>query len=366
MSALQKSNWSATRVASTLDIRYPIIQGPFGNGLSSVGLVAAVNNAGGLGSFGLAGFEPERYAEIGASIRALTSAPFALNLWVPHYVEKEQRIDRAMFERAIRHLAPVYADLGAPLPTWEEIDVPPMPSFDVMAEALLQVGPPVASFIYGVPSGSLLLELRRRGIVSMGTATNVMEGEALDAANVDVIIASGSDAGGHRSSFLRSAAESLTTSALVQQLAARTNAPVVAAGGIVDGRGMASAMMLGAEGVQIGTAFLATHESAAPEAHKTAMTAPGQRSTILTTVFSGRPARALVNRFVQEIGMHEQDMLPYPWQHLMTQPLRLAAAAQGRTEWMSLWSGQNVPLVARKPAATLMQELVADVAARSN
>jgi nitronate monooxygenase len=315
-------------------MKHPIIQGPFGNGLSSVELVAAVNKAGGLGSFGLAGFTPDRILDVASRIRALTDAPFALNLWVP--------------------LA------GESVPTWEDVEKNPPPSFDAQVEALLEARPPVASFVFGIPPAPLVRELRRLDITTIGTATNVVEGEALDAAELDVIVASGSEAGGHRSSFLRSPAESLTTSALVRQLAGRLKAPVVAAGGIVDDRTTAAAMLLGAEGVQVGTAFLATHESGAPEAHKAALVAPGERSTVLTTAFTGRAARALVNGFVREIGAHEEDILPFPWQHLVTRPLRLAATAQGRPEWMSLWASQNVPLVARRPAAELMEMLVND------
>ena len=349
---------AANRVSQRLGIRHPIIQGPFGNGLSSAELVAAVNNAGGLGSFGLAGFAPDAILEIGRKIRALTNGPFALNLWVPLPGQEETALERAAFERAVARLAPLFADVGEPVPSWEDVAKNPLPSFDAQAQALLEVRPPVASFVFGVPPAALLRELRRLGIATIGTATNVVEGEALDASKMDLIVASGVEAGGHRASFLRSAEESLTTSVLVRQLSGRVSAPVIAAGGIVDGRTVAAAMLLGAEGAQVGTAFLATNESGAPEAHKAALVASGERSTVLTSAFTGRAARSLVNRFAREVGAQDADILPFPWQHLLTRPLRLAATRQQNTEWMSLWAGQNVPLVTRRSAAELMDLLV--------
>jgi len=351
---------TSTRVSERLSIRHPIIQGPFGNGLSSAELVAAVNRAGGLGSFGLAGFTADGIVDVAKKIRALTDAPFALNIWVPLSGEEETRLDLSAFERALRRLAPLYADVGASLPTFEEIERSRPPSFVEQSRALLQVRPPVASFVFGIPPAPFLRELKDAGITTIGTATNAAEGEALDAAGLDLIVASGMEAGGHRSSFLKSPAESLSTSALVRQLSGRVAAPVIAGGGIVDARTVAAAMILGAEGVQVGTAFLATHESGAPEAHKAALVAPGERSTVLTTAFTGRAARSLVNGFAREIGAHADDVLPFPWQHVLTRPLRAAATAQGRAELMSLWAGQNTPLVARRSAAELMALLVTD------
>jgi nitronate monooxygenase len=352
-------------VSERLGLRYPVVQGPFGHGMSSAKLVAAVNHAGGLGSFGLAGFMPEKILEIGAEIRSLTDGPFALNLWVPLADEQPIAVDRGAFERTVRRLGPLYAEVGALPPVWEELTTDFEPAFDAQAEAMLAVRPPVASFVFGVPPAPLLRELRRRGTATLGTATNVVEGKALDAAGIDIIVASGSDAGGHRAAFLRPAAESLTTSALVQQLAGQVSVPIVAAGGIVDNHSVAAAMLLGAEGVQVGTAFLATHESGAPEAYKAALVAPVERSTVLTTGFTGRAARALANHVVREIAAHQEDILPYPWQHFATRPIRMAAGLEGRSDWMSLWAGQNVPLVARRSAAELMALLGDNASVRS-
>lgn len=346
-----------TRVSERLGVRHPIIQGPFGHGFSSAKLVAAVNRAGGLGSFGLAGAPPEQILEIGSGIRSLTDGPFALNLWLPvggHPLPP----DRGVFERTVRRLAPLYEEVGGDPPRWDDLAAEHEPSFDAQVEALLAVRPPAVSFVFGVPPAGLLRELRRLGITTLAAATNVVEGRALEAAGIDIIVASGSDAGGHRYAFLRPETHSLTTSALVRQLAGQVSAPIVAAGGIVDHRSVASAMLLGAEGVQVGTAFLATHESGASEAYKAALVAPVERSTVLTTAFTGRAARALANRIVREIDAHPENILPYPWQYVATRPIREAAGLAGNVECMSLWAGQNVPLVERRPVAELMTRLV--------
>ncbi|HSQ32765.1 MAG TPA: nitronate monooxygenase [Gemmatimonadaceae bacterium] len=355
---------STTRVSERLGLRYPIIQGPFGHGFSSAKLIAAVNQAGGLGSFGLAGIAPERIFEIGTEIRSLTSGPFALNLWLPvggHPLPP----DRGAFERAVRRLTPLYHEVGADPPRWDDLAAHPEPSFEAQVEALLAVRPPIVSFVFGVPPAGLLRELRRLGIATLAAATNVVEGRALEAAGIDVIVASGSDAGGHRYAFLRPETHSLTTSALVRQLAGQVSAPIIAAGGIVDSRSVASAMLLGAEGVQVGTGFLATHESGASDAYKAALVAPVERSTVLTTAFTGRAARALANRIVREIDAHPENILPYPWQYVATRPIRVAAALAGNVEFMSLWAGQNVPLVERQSAAELMTRLIGHTVLRS-
>jgi nitronate monooxygenase len=195
----------------------------------------------------------------------------------------------------------------------------------------------------------------------MGTATNVAEAVALDAAGVDVIVASGIEAGGHRASFLRPVAEALAVSALVPQVVDRVRVPVVAAGGIADGRGAVAAMVLGAQGVQVGTAFLASPESGASPPHKKALVEGTERSTMLTRAYTGRYARGLVNQGMRDLLRHEPVLPSYPWQGRMMAPLTRAAAKAGNPELMALWAGQNVPLVSLRPAAELMAFLVADI-----
>lgn len=230
--------------------------------------------------------------------------------------------------------------------------------FDDQAAALLDARPPVFSFVFGVPPDDMLAEARRRGIVTMGTATTVDEAVALDAAGVDVVIASGSDAGGHRGAFLAPVGESLVgTFSLVPQVVDAVSVPVVAAGGIADRRGMAAALALGADGVQVGTGFLMTAESAASRAHKDALAGPSAQTTVLTAAFSGRPARAIPNRLSRELAAQEAERPPYPIQAALTAGLRAAAAERGIPDFLNLWSGQAARLARPRTAQEYLDEL---------
>lgn len=346
-----------TRVTERLKIKHPIIQGPFGGGLSSSKLAAAAANAGGLGSFGAHHLSAEAIKEIAADIRKLTTSPFALNLWIPVEGERSQRLSRAQFQVNVDRLKPYYQELGLPAPAFTEKF---SPDFDEQVEALLEAKPNAFSFIYGVPAAEILKACRQRNIVTLGTATNVDEALALEEAGVDIIVASGSEAGGHRASFLRHPEESPAGSALVPQVVDRVKIPVVAAGGIADGRGVVSALAWGADGVQVGTAFLACEESNACPAHREALRNESARYTALTKVFSGRYARGVKNRFMVEMREHENELPPYPIHNWFTQPVRQAAAKAGKADLLALWSGQNAPLIRHAKAAELMRFLLED------
>jgi len=348
-----------TRLTERLGIRSPIVQGAFGGGLSTPELVAAVANSGGLGSFGVQGLEPDQIEETARAIRRLTQGPFALNLWVPLAGDLAAPT-QASYDATMARLRPFFAELALEPPSLEEVLQAVAPRFEQQLDAVLRSRPPVFSFIFGIPPAEMLRECKRLGIVTLGTATNLAEGEALDAAGVDMIVASGSEAGGHRASFLRPVAEALATSALVPQVVDRVQVPVIAAGGIADGRGIVAAFALGAEGVQVGTAFLASEESGATPAHKQALVKPGDRSTMLTRAFTGRYARGLVNRFMREMSPYDSEFPAYPWQNLMTLPLRRAAARAGLAELLPLWAGQNVTLVRARKAAEVMDFLRTD------
>jgi nitronate monooxygenase len=217
----------------------------------------------------------------------------------------------------------------------------------------------VFSFVFGVPDAAILAECRTRGVVTMGTATTVAEAVALDDAGVDVVIASGFEAGGHRASFLAPAESSLTGSlALVPQVVDAVKAPVVAAGGIADGRGVAAALVLGAAGVQVGTAFLACEESNAAPAHREAVLAAKSGGTLLTRAFSGRLARGLRNRLADHLAP-VKDPLPYPVQGDLLAPLRREALARNRADLLSLWAGQAAPLVRHRRAQDVFAALLA-------
>jgi nitronate monooxygenase len=213
----------------------------------------------------------------------------------------------------------------------------------------------------GIPPTSVLEEARRRGIVTIGTATTVDEAVALESAGVDAVVASGSDAGGHRGAFLRPVHESLVGAfSLIPQVADAVTIPVIAAGGIADARGVVAALTLGADGVQIGTAFLASDESAASPVHKRALHSPEARATVLTRVFTGRLARGIPNRFQSEMAAYEDDLPPYPIQSALTQSLRSAANERGIHDYVHLWAGQAAPLTTPRSAADLMASLVAE------
>ncbi|TDC65946.1 2-nitropropane dioxygenase [Micromonospora sp. KC207] len=327
------------RLTRLLGTELPIIQGPFGGGLSSVALAAAVSGAGGLGSFGAHHLDPDAITALVAELKAALpgNRPFNVNLWVPHPQESTLRPTPADFER----LGPLYDRLGVPAPT----SYTPPPTFDDQMNALLAAHPPVISLVMGTPSAAVVAEARRRGIVMIGTATTVDEAVAVEAAGLDAVVASGSDAGGHRGAFLRPVAESLVgTFSLVPQVVDAVDIPVIAAGGIADHRGVTAALALGAEGVQIGTGFLATTQSGASPVHKAALTSPDARITVLTRLFSGRHARAIINPLIRELTAEEANVPEYPVQNALMQPLRRAAAARDDPRYVNLWAGQAAPL----------------------
>jgi len=348
--------WNQTRVSELLGIRYPIIQGPFGGGLSTIQLTAVVSNAGGMGSFGAHHLAPTQIKETVAAIRGLTARPFAINLWIPLPGEAELRLRPDEFAANVSRLKPYYDALGLREPEFRETF---NPRFDDQIEAVLEARPPVLSVVFGIPSREILSALRQRAIKTIGAATTVDEACALEEAGVDLIVASGSDAGGHRPSFLESAEKSLTgTFALIPQVVDAIDTPIVAAGGIGDGRGVVAALVLGAEGAQVGTAFLATHESGASEAHKAELASESARHTALTRVFSGRLARRIRNRFIEEMSSREVELPPYPIQNWFTRSIRAAADHGGRAEYLPLWAGQSAALGHRRPAAATFAGLV--------
>ncbi len=349
--------WSDTPFTRLFDRRYPIVQGPFGGGLSSPRLTATVSNAGGLGSFGAQGMTPDRIRAVVGEIRALTTAPFAVNLWVSTADARAEDVSPADREAAVAVLAPLFATLGIAAPAFPP---PADPTFEDQVDALIAVRPPIVSFIFGVPSSSVLDRCRSLGIRTLGTATTVDEARALDAAGLDAIVATGAEAGGHRPSFLRSAEASLMgTIALVPQVADAVRAPVVAAGGIADGRGIVAALALGAHAVQIGTAFLACDESNAHPAHRAALrNAARGDGTLLTRGFTGRLGRGLRNALADALASPSIARLPYPFQGHLVAALKQAALAQGRVDLVPFWGGQSAPLIAHTTAHTLFASLV--------
>jgi nitronate monooxygenase len=352
------TSWTKNRLTSRLGVQYPIIQGPLG-GLSSQRLTAAVSNYGGLGSFGAHGFKPEAIRGIIREIRGLTPKPFAMNLWVSMEDEGAPASTEEAFDRGLAPLAKHIESVGGSKPSYRPYE--PI-RFDDQAQALLDEGITVFSFIYGIPSKQVLDEFRRKKIALIGTATTVDEAIALEQAGVDVIAASGFEAGGHRGSFLQAAEDSLTgTMALVPQVVNAVQLPVVAAGGIGDTRGILAAFALGAEGVQMGTAFLACEESGASALHRKAILSGQAKQTALTRGFTGRLARGIKNRLLDELNQKDVEILPYPLQRALVRHLSIPAEKAGRPELLPLWAGQSADLTRMSNVRTLLDTLVREV-----
>jgi nitronate monooxygenase len=350
--------WNENRLTAKLGIDYPIIQGPLG-GLSSQRLTAAVSNFGGLGSFGAHGLTPEAIKDVIAQIRSLTSKPFAMNLWVSMEDEGARTSDENAFNRSLAPLAGHIAALGAPRPAYTPY---PTTRFEDQARVLLDANLPVFSFIYGVPPREILEECRTKGIVTIGTATTPDEAAVLQDAGVDAIVASGLEAGGHRGSFLRVPEDSLTgTFSLVPQIADRVNVPVIAAGGIADARGVVAALVLGAEAVQMGTVFLACEESGASSLHRQALRKKEAGHTALTKGFTGRLARGIHNRLLEELNQAGTAILPYPLQRRLVRNLAISAEAAGRSDLLPLWAGQSANLSACTDVLAFLTSLVEKV-----
>jgi len=344
-------------VQDLFGIDAPIVLGPFG-GLSSIELTAAVSDAGGLGSYGLYGYSADRISDTIAALRSATPRPFAVNVWLPTGDEvAPPDVDLAP---AIAAVAPLYHDLGLPRPT------PPaefLPDIDAQLTAILDAAPAVLSVVFGVPSPHVIAAAHSRGIRVVGTATTVAEAVALAEGGVDAVIASGAEAAGHRVSFLRAAEDSLVgTFALVPQVVDAVDLPVIAAGGIADRRGVAAAFALGASGVQVGTAFLRTRQSAATEQHRRAIAAAADSDTVLTRAMSGRLARGIPNRAMRAIET-AGVIAPFPAQNWLTGGFRAEAGRRGDGDLVSLWAGQASALASREEAADVFAELAAGLPA---
>ena len=359
-SVSSSGQWNKTRISSSLAIEYPIVQGPLG-GLSTQRLTATVSNFGGLGSFGAHGLSPAAIGDVIAEIRALTQKPFAINLWVSMEDEGAFTSGSEAFARSLAPLAGHIQALGGVLPTFQ----PYVPiKFEEQARVLLDAKVPAFSFIFGIPPKEILDECRAQGILTIGAATTVDEAIVLEQAGVDVIAASGFEAGGHRGSFLRAAEESLTgTFSLVPQVADAVSVPVVAAGGIADARGIVAAFALGAEGVQIGSAFLACEESGASVHHRNALLSGHARRTGLTRGFTGRLARGIHNQLLEELNRPGVQILPYPLQRGLVRNLSIPAEKAAKTELLPLWAGQSANLCRQSDAKKLLQTLVSEVSA---
>lgn len=350
--------WTRTRVSSRLGIELPIIQGPLG-GLSTQVLAATVSNFGGLGSFGAHGLTPSAIRDVIAEIRALTAKPFAMNLWVSMEDEGARTAGADAFSRSLAPLAGHIRALGGTLPDYK----PYVPvRFEDQVRVLLDANVPAFSFIAGIPQREILEECRAKSIVTIGTATTPNEAIALEQAGIDLIVASGFEAGGHRGSFLLRAEESLTgTFSLIPLVTDAVSIPVIAAGGIGDARGIVAALALGAEGAQIGTAFLACELSGASPVHRNAILSGNTRRTGLTRGFTGRLARGIHNQLMADLNRPGVEILPYPLQRHLVKNLTALAEKAANPDFLQLWSGQSLSLSHETDVNRLLRMIVSDV-----
>lgn len=341
-----------------LKLSIPLIQAPMA-GVSTPTLAAAVSDAGGLGSIGVGATNAEGARAVIAEVRERTKRPFNVNLFVHAPATADQKREAEW----LNWLRPLFLEFDAEPPvSLREIYKSFLEDTEMLA-MLLEAAPPVVSFHFGLPSDEVLSALRARNVLLLATVTSLDEARMAEAAGIDVLVAQGIEAGGHRGVFDQSHHDAaLGTMALTRLLVLKSGLPVVAAGGIMDGAGIAAALDLGAVAAQLGTAFIACPESAADYAYRAALMGQGAYHTTMTSLISGRPARALANRFTalaRQVGKPRQP--EYPIAYDAGKALHAAAKAKGEHGFGAQWAGQGAPLARAMPAAELAKTLQAEL-----
>lgn len=344
-----------TEICRIFNVKYPIFLAGMAGVPGMPRLAAAVSNAGGLGTLGAAYMTPAAIREAIREIRGLTKAPFGVNLFVTRLEDDTSRIQDVQ-----RVLDPMRAELGIAQTTDGIVHTPDL--IQEQIEVLLEEKVPVISTAFGLLPEVYRERAKSSGIRIVAMVTSVKEALQAEQAGCDAVVAQGSEAGGHRGTF--DIAEhpmgvNIGTMALVPQIADHVRIPVIAAGGIMDGRGLVAALALGAQGVQMGTRFLTAVESGAHKVYKEALLASQEESTTLTKAFSGRPARGIANRFIARWNSSGVEPLPFPTQNTITRDIRNAAAEQSNPEYMSLWAGQGTRMLKDgKSAEEILKEIV--------
>lgn len=349
------AGWPDRRFLDIAGIEFPIIQAPMAGAQGSA-MTIAVCEAGGLGSLPCAMLGPEQVRSELTAIRRQTSRPVNLNF----FCHRAPKYDAGRERRWRDRLAAYYAEFGID-PGASPAAPNRLPFDDTMCEAVERLNPEIVSFHFGLPERELLERVRVTGAKILCSATTVEEARWLANRGCDAIIAQGYEAGGHRGMFLATdAAAQVGTMSLVPQIVDAVRVPVIAAGGIADGRGIRAALALGASAVQIGTAYLFCPEATISTAHRKALRAVRDDSTVLTNVFTGRPARGIVNRIVREIGPMSELTPEFPLALGAVAPLRTAAENVGSDDFVPLWSGQSARLGRELPAGELTRLLAAE------
>ncbi|RAM64699.1 2-nitropropane dioxygenase [Herbaspirillum rubrisubalbicans] len=331
----------STSLLQRLGLAHPIIQAPMA-GSSTVAMAAAASNAGALGSLALGAASVAQARQALAQLNALTEKPFNVNFFCHQPAVLDAARDAAWIQHLQAHLDEFGGSISLPL---KEI----YPSFIVdtdMQQLMLEQPPAVVSFHFGLPDATLIQALKKAGVFLLATATNLEEARQIEAAGIDAIVAQGFEAGGHRGIFDEHRDEAIGTFALVRLLAQHSRLPIIAAGGIMDGQGIAAALQLGAQAVQLGTAFLLTRESAANAAYRNLLKSSRAQHTRVTAAISGRRARGIVNRFMEEIDISAAPAIPaYPAAYDAGKQLNALASAREVHEFGAHWAGQGAALI---------------------
>ncbi|WP_028403441.1 NAD(P)H-dependent flavin oxidoreductase [Ectobacillus panaciterrae] len=344
-----------TELCRIFNIRYPIFLAGMAGVPGMVKLAAAVSNAGGLGTLGAAYMTPEDLRKAIREIRQLTQEPFGVNLFSTRVSDNNMRIKEVQHE-----LNKMRDELGLAQASGESASSPNY--FEEQFAVLLEENVPVISTAFGLLPETLMQQAKSAGIKIVAMVTTVNEAIKAEQAGCDAIVAQGSEAGGHRGTFdisNHSMGANIGVMALVPQIVDHVQIPVIAAGGIMDGRGLVAALALGAQGIQMGTRFLTALESGAHESYKDALLKSTEESTIITKVFSGRPARGIVNKFIKHWDASDVEPLPFPTQNTITRDIRNASSKQNNAEYMSLWAGQGTRMLTdRQKAEDIVTEIL--------
>ena len=348
--------WPDRRLLDLLKIEIPIIQAPMA-GSDSVALARSVASTGALGSLACALLSPDQVSEAVRALREAMTRPFNLNF----FCHRMDAPDRAAKEKWKSFLRPHYQRLGLDIESVGETRLR-LPFNEEMCEVVEEMRPEVVSFHFGLPSANLVERLKTVGIKILSSATSVREAIWLESRGCDAIIAQGLEAGGHRGMFLETnVATQVGLFALLPQIADAVSVPVIAAGGIADARGVRAALALGASGVQLGTAYLFCPEANTSPLYRRALEQAGDNGTAVTNLFSGGPARGILNRFLQESGPISDAAPAFPYAATLVAPLRTASEKTGALDYMQLWSGQAAGLAKSVPADQFTSRLAADV-----
>ncbi len=341
-----------SKLNALLGLKWPLIQAPMAGGPSTPEFAAAASNAGVLGSLGLAYLSAAEIEKAIKRTQALTQRPFAVNLFAPAAMPtlNEKQVGEALSATRIYR-----KELILPDPVFK----PPFhESFEEQIATVIKCKPAVFSFTFGLVDKHIIKECHQNHMITVGTATNLEEGIALQESGVDAVVAQGAEAGGHSGMFLaKHPNQLLGTMALTRILALGLHIPVISSGGIMDGQGITAALILGAQAVQLGTAFLLCDEAGTSPAYREELGHAQGNKTQFTRAFSGRWARGIKNRFMEEMEQRESTILPFPAQNAFTRDMRKKAGEQGKAEFLSLWAGQAVSLIRKMKTKELIQLL---------